>query len=630
MKKRALLSLCVLLLTGGATVNAEVYELNPVVVTASRVEKKEFDTQANISVITRKELEEKHYSDLGEALKDVPGVNLQNYGASGENYTSNRLYINGSQNIVVLIDGMRANVNGSASNALSPSEYPNTDTIERIEVLKGSSSTLYGADAAGGVINIITKKSKPGIRSSISAITGSYGKRTWKLSNEGESEGWFWNASAYKNKMGNFTDAHGNEVIHYVNSKSYDFLLGKKSDDGSDISLKYSKYKSSYTRPDQGGRLNQKPKSGKKDNDKISLRWNWKINDHLKNHLFIYKNDNVLHDGTNVSKATQWNMDLTTRGITEQLTYEDEYNTLIAGFDFYQDIINDYYSYGAFYSDKKLTNRAWFIQEDFRFAKNWNITPGVRYTSTSHFGNNTSPSITLGYNNKEVNIYGGYREFFIAPGQSHLFTKYGDPNLKPAEGHTVEAGINYAFDDSFTGNFNIYRTKADNMIAYDGTKKKYANIANEKTNGWSVGFRKVFDEHFSGKISYTYTHIPAENAKKNPNRDGYIPEGQVMLGLDYTSGKFSAGISGRGLYNRPGRKVNEDKVPDSMKSFWIFDMALNYRASTNFNAFFKINNLNDKFYTEALYNMIPDDVLNPTNWYSAPGRNFQLGVEYKF
>ena len=67
-----------------------------------------------------------------------------------------------------------------------------------------------------------------------------------------------------------------------------------------------------------------------------------------------------------------------------------------------------------------------------------------------------------------------------------------------------------------------------------------------------------------------------------------------------------------------------------MKSFWIFDMAFNYRASTNFNAFFKINNLNDKFYTEALYNMIPDDVLNPTNWYSAPGRNFQLGVEYKF
>lgn len=121
------------------------YALDTMVVTATRVEQKAFDTQADITVITREDLEKKHYTDLGDALKDVPGVTLQNYGVTGENYSSNRLYINGSSNLVVLVDGMRANVNGSTSGALSPSEYANLDTVERIEILKGSASTLYGA-----------------------------------------------------------------------------------------------------------------------------------------------------------------------------------------------------------------------------------------------------------------------------------------------------------------------------------------------------------------------------------------------------------------------------------------------------------------------------------------------------
>lgn len=69
------------------------YALDTMVVTASRVEQKAFDTQADVTVITREDLEKKHYTDLGDALKDVPGVTLQNYGVTGENYTANRLYI---------------------------------------------------------------------------------------------------------------------------------------------------------------------------------------------------------------------------------------------------------------------------------------------------------------------------------------------------------------------------------------------------------------------------------------------------------------------------------------------------------------------------------------------------------
>lgn len=602
------------------------------VVTASRTEQKEFDTQSDITVITRKDLEEKHYTDLGDALKDVPGVNLQNYGASGENYTSNRLYINGSSNIVVLIDGMRSNVNGSVSSVLSPSEFSNLDTVERIEVLKGSASILYGSDAVGGVINIITRKdNKTGVKTSVSAIGGSYGKQTYRFMNRGYQDGLFWMASAQQNKMNDFKDGRGNKVIHGVDSKTYDIQLGKKFDENSEITFRYNKYKSDYERPANGGLRETIRQYGQKDNEKFSFQWNRNFNENLTNMVSLYRNNNKLKDNyKDLSKI--WLMDLSTIGFTDQITYKNKNNTLIAGFDFYQDRVNDYSSTSTTtqgtqtdkYSGKHLTNRAYFLQDNFKFGKNWNITPGIRYTSTSQFGSNTSKSVTLGYNDGKSNIYTSYKEFFVSPNQYQLYSKYGGSGLKPSEGRTIELGVNHNFTDDFIGTLNIYKTKADNMIAF-GNDSKYHNISNETTYGWSVGLKKLFSDKFSTNVNYTNIRIPAVSASQNENRDGYLPKGEFNIGFDYTLEKFNTNLTTRGIINRPGRKVNEGKVPNNLKTFWLFDLAMNYKANKNIKGFIKINNLFDKFYTDQLYNMDPDG-----SWYSAPGRNFQIGMEYTF
>lgn len=620
---------------GGTVVHAEEqprFVLDEMVVTASRTEQKEFDTQSDITVITRKDLEEKHYTDLGDALKDVPGVNLQNYGASGENYTSNRLYINGSSNIVVLIDGMRSNVNGSVSSVLSPSEFSNLDTVERIEVLKGSASTLYGSDAVGGVINIITRKdNKTGVKTSVSAIGGSYGKQTYRFMNRGYQDGLFWMASAQQNKMNDFKDGRGNKVIHGVDSKTYDIQLGKKFDENSEITFRYNKYKSDYERPANGGLRETIRQYGQKDNEKFSFQWNRNFNENLTNMVSLYRNNNKLKDNyKDLSKI--WLMDLSTIGFTDQITYKNKNNTLIAGFDFYQDRVNDYSSTSTTtqgtqtdkYSGKHLTNRAYFLQDNFKFGKNWNITPGIRYTSTSQFGSNTSKSVTLGYNDGKSNIYTSYKEFFVSPNQYQLYSKYGGSGLKPSEGRTIELGVNHNFTDDFIGTLNIYKTKADNMIAF-GNDSKYHNISNETTYGWSVGLKKLFSDKFSTNVNYTNIRIPAVSASQNENRDGYLPKGEFNIGFDYTLEKFNTNLTTRGIINRPGRKVNEGKVPNNLKTFWLFDLAMNYKANKNIKGFIKINNLFDKFYTDQLYNMDPDG-----SWYSAPGRNFQIGMEYTF
>ena len=104
-------------------------------------------------MVTRKKIEERHYNNALDALRDIPGVTIAGYGNTGEVYSSNSLILNGSDKIIVLIDGVRANINGSSGTygKMAISELSNMDAIERIEVLKSSASTLYGADAAGGV-----------------------------------------------------------------------------------------------------------------------------------------------------------------------------------------------------------------------------------------------------------------------------------------------------------------------------------------------------------------------------------------------------------------------------------------------------------------------------------------------
>lgn len=135
--------------TAFAADNLQEYSLDTMVVTASRTSEEEFKANANIQVITRKQIEERHFDNISQALRDIPGVFIAHYGSNGEGSISNNLYINGSSNVVVLIDGQRANINGSCGTAgkMALAEISNMEGVEKVEILKSSASTLYGSDA---------------------------------------------------------------------------------------------------------------------------------------------------------------------------------------------------------------------------------------------------------------------------------------------------------------------------------------------------------------------------------------------------------------------------------------------------------------------------------------------------
>lgn len=152
--------------TWGATAWAqgEVYTLNPVVVTATRTEKEDLDVPASTTVITAKEIKDKGYVSVFDALNSSIGVDSYNYGAgagAGDDYggSPSRFYIRGmDKGTLVLVNGAPVNLNNYSGTEGIP-----LAAVEKIEVIKGSNSVLYGAEAMGGVVNIITKHDgKPG------------------------------------------------------------------------------------------------------------------------------------------------------------------------------------------------------------------------------------------------------------------------------------------------------------------------------------------------------------------------------------------------------------------------------------------------------------------------------------
>ena len=634
-KKIITASLAALALTGGAfSVSAEempVYSLDAIVVTANRTPEKQIDSNANVSVVTAKEIEQKHYDDVSEALKNVPGVNIANYSGSSQNYSSNAFYINGSSKVVIMVDGIRRNTNGAMDTTTNLGELVAMDSIDHIEVLKGSASTLYGSDAQGGVINIITKKAKEdGVRTTLRTSFGNADKEKYTLYNEGKEGQVFWNVEAGKELMGDYKDGWGRKVVNHLNAEHYNVKLGYDLGNDSDIVFNYEKYKSDYTRPNgNGGSLDSIAAKGKKDNDSLNLQYKAKLTDHLSNQFSIFRNKTTFRDNyNNAANWGVWFMNMKTTGISDQLTYTMDNQTLIGGFDWYQDEI-PYYKNASGTCDAEgasMHNLAFYLQDKIDINNQWNITPGVRVDHHSQFGTHTSPSLSIGFKeNENTNYYLNYKTFFVAPTLYQLYAGYwgtlpiGNKDLKPQEGNTIEFGVNHQFNDTLTGTFNVFHTHAKNLIQ---NLYPYQNTGKANVNGFSLNLNKEFSQHWNASVGYSFLHGTTQK-DENINNDGQIPESTLNIDVGYQSNKFNATLSGRGIMNRYGPKGTAMK---DYANYWVWDLAANYQFTKEATLFARVNNIFDQFYTDVGTSSSP----NADYWYSAQGRNFEVGLQFQF
>lgn len=593
---------------------AEEFALNPYVVTATRTETKLLKTPANVTVVQGDEIRAKNESDVSAVLRNVPGVDIRNYG-TGVGYTNtNALYINGSSNVVYMVDGVVMNSAG-----INPAfiTLKNMNNIDRIEVVKGAASALYGTGAVGGVVNIITRKPKEGVTSKVRVTGGSYDQEQYSFANEGYHNGWFWRASYQKDIMGDYKDAEGLKIPQHLNARTESFMLGREIDTNNTLTLYHDTYRSNEFYSDSNRNLTN-IYNGRAAIDSTRAVLQSKIGNNVSNTLSFLNTRYNTRYGSNYGDSIN---DVQTRSIADQLSYQEGGHTVIGGFEWRQDKVNNMNS-------RKLTNMSYYVQDAWKFAPKWTVTPGIRLDHHSSFGTQTSPHISLGYDpNDATNVYLSFNSYFVAPTPFQLFDSvYGNDGLKPETGHAWELGMTHMFNSTTTGGLHIFTRTSKDKIAFNYATSKYYNFDEEKARGVSLDLAKQFTPEFSGRIGYTYTHVNAAPGGTS-NINGYIPKHSVVMGLDYVKTKWDVHLDVRGIIDRPGPdSTGTNGAIFPKKTYWITDVSANYRINDNIAIFGKVGNLFNVFYAEqsnVAYG-------SPGDWWAAPGRNFQAGMEFTF
>lgn len=237
--------------------NLNDYTLDTIVVEADAAKNKFGDTiteqsyyrtGGDVKVITREEIEKRHYTDLTEAIKRIPGVTFSNPGFRGGEYGSstyaNNLSINGDSRVIILIDGRRVDNqvsqrygNNNATGArtmVDLNQLLSTEAVDKIEVIKGPGASVYGADATGGVINIITRKGTQENKGSIDISTGSWHKHIYNLSYSGSAgadKSWHYFISATRNM------AQDSKYHDGLTGKDYTYTGTKYKEDGVNLRI---------------------------------------------------------------------------------------------------------------------------------------------------------------------------------------------------------------------------------------------------------------------------------------------------------------------------------------------------------------------------------------------------------
>ena len=613
------------------------YNLDEMIVTATATPVDKVKTAASVYVITSKEIEDRQYQNLYEALQSVPGMNSRLYG-NGVGYELSGYSVPSLRDkyAVVLIDGVNQSMDGKARNSLIDI---NPRDIDRIEVLKGSASVLYGSNAIGGVINVITKRADVKNESSVKVSVGNFGYQSYNLGNRGSEGNAYWAVNLERRNTGDYKDGSG--VNHPTDKKNnianvkFGYKVNNKMDvivkyDSSHQDMKWSElYKKSGVIANHDGEFNI---------DNITLISDFVDKENGEgNNFYVFKGnmkavrnyhhnpDKELPDGSYTFKDSGETYKIKAFRVADRYYKQlnKEHRILIGA---------EHYNYKDVYLEgkNKIKETSVFLQDEWNFAKNFKLTSGVRYIVPGDFAGKWISSFNLGYNpNEKLGLYIARNEYYVQPSMSQVFGTYlynPNPDIKPTSGHTLELGANYQIDDTSFLNANIYRREEDNSISWvkEGTKRKYVNVdGTAVNNGFELAYEKKFDNNWKAAVSY-FRHWSNKTGKQS-----FLPKDIVSVNVDYTKGKTDVGLFGIGKYSLYGKSpLYYQSLPTD--SFWVFNAYVNYRPTKNIKVFGRINNLFDKDYSNVgNWFDLNDGGLDAIN-YSDEGRNFVVGVEYSF
>lgn len=615
--------------TAFAQEDLQEFALEDMVVTATRTESKMVDVPVNTTVISAEKIADRHYLDVADALKDVPGANVLDTGVGAY---EKKVVLNGDERVLVLVDGKRVNIDmGTMSRAsYDLNQMPDVSLIERIEVVKGHGGALYGSDVVGGVINIITKKMDHSY-GKVSIGFGSHQARDAKAMytiKEGKT-GVMVAASKYKQGYHEYKDAKTEANKRWPAASTYEnekvsVKLSQELSETSNLELGYdfSKFEGvrSYSTEATSASF-----SNKKTND-FYAKYDWTVNDKDQGFIQLYRNK---YDYYNAGDMYE-----TDTGFEAQqnITLSDN-NRLVVGASYRKAKALNATSYTA---EKSINNKAVFVSDQWEFAPNWTLDAGVRYDKHSTAGSKTTWSAGLNKKfDENSHAYFNWGQVFKAPTLDDLYyysvsewrgykyENYGNPNLKPEKGDTWTIGYGTKIADKTSVNISYFQSKLEDAIDWDTTNSDNAsvsivrNVDKQKKNGMELSVAHELNDNWDLEASYTYIRV-----KNNEHGSAYVRDANYIPNMYRFGVRYHDDLWNADLFLRGGSGADKSAYVDS--KYVTLDMSVAYKATKDLSFYAKGYNLFNKAYAESA------GVNGGTYTYPAQGRRFIIGAEYTF
>ncbi len=537
-----------------------VWEMDPIVVTGTRTEKPLAETPVATELVTRKDLEKSGAESLADFLENQAGVTIS-HSIFGSGVQLQGL---SSEYVLVLINGERAG--GRKGGVLDLSRY-NVENIERIEIVKGNQSALYGSDAIGGVINIITRASRSPLELELHGNAGGEGRMDLGGALGAKGEVWTSRVTAGW-RSADSADYEPEDLETSVDG--YDeFSLSSHSEvkvgDWSKLEGRFSYLRRTTDGIDGGTDISATifDRSNLTEMFTLSASPNFWIGEtgRLKGTAYfsLYRDEYLQdqRDGDLLDTFTEtW--ERLVQGSIQYDRYFGEHHYVSLGVEaLHEDLETERLDGGK--SERQRVSA--FLQDEWTFPSHLKITvlPGMRLDSDSQFGDHFTPKLALSHElGEKTMLRGSVGKGFRAPDFKELYVRFshpaigyevlGNPDLEPEVSMSYSLSLERTFSERLWASVSAYHHDFDNLIqglitdeVGDGglLKATYFNVTHARIRGVETSLRYKLLENLNVELGYTY--LDSRDEDTGNVLDGR-PTHRGNLNLDYRIDPLDLGV----------------------------------------------------------------------------------------
>lgn len=623
---------------------SDLTTLEPVVVTATKLETPLREVASSVTVISAEEIENKQPNTVLDVLRSVPGLDVIRQGGLGQQ-TSIFLRGSNSMHTLVLVDGIEMNDPANPGRSFDFSTL-GTDNIERIEIVRGPGSTLYGSDALGGVINIITRKGSGKPKVNLFAEYGSFETHEEKLSVSGGNELVNYSLVASfleSNGISAAAKRYGNQERDGYDRTSVSSRIGLTPTDNFDVDF-FLRYIDAEADLDTfAGPFGDDP-NNTFDSESLFLRLQGRLmllNDRWEQKLgfSLSDYDRENRDGTDPSHP--FDSSMTTydsrlyKGDWQHNLYLHPTNTLTVGLEYEKEEASGTSVY--IYADPlwntndrfdKATAETYgyYIQDEIRLWRDFITTAGLRVDDHEEFGARMTYRITSSYLFRPTGtrIKGTFGTAFKAPTLAQLYENstyvLGNPDLAPEKSRGWDIGLEQQlWNDRVLLSATYFENHFEDLIntfySMTSFKYEYENIDEAQTKGLELtaSVRPVDDLTLSA--SYTYTDTENRNTGEQLLRR---PRHKYNLNVNYRFlDRGNANLDIFYFGERDDLDLYNWSQTKTLAGYTVVNLALSYEVNPHLRIHGRVENLFDEDYEE-------------TNGFGSPGIAGYAGASITF